>query len=186
MKKYILILVILLIYACQGEKKVMHLSDGLLISNVTIISTEDGNYFPYTGYLVAEGEKIVYVGENEPNLSGTFAVIDGSEKFVIPGLIDSHVHITEVQGMLGHHMEKYPELAEDFNIQMPRSYLHNGFTTLINLGGITSLASSSAFNSTLNALITDETLRKSQGQITKSFIESNTGAVLKIMDYLGG
>ena len=58
--------------------------------------------------------------------------------------------------------------------------------TLINLGGITSLASSSAFNSTLNALITDETLRKSQGQITKSFIESNTGAVLKIMDYLEG
>jgi imidazolonepropionase-like amidohydrolase len=135
-KKNILILIILLIYACQGEKKVIHLSDGLMISNATIISTEDGNYLPYAGYLVTEGEKIVYVGENEPNLSGTFDVIDGRGKFVIPGLIDSHVHITEVQGMLVHHMEKYPELADEFNKQMPRSYLHNGFTTLINLGGI--------------------------------------------------
>ncbi|WP_179319066.1 3-deoxy-D-manno-octulosonic acid transferase [Winogradskyella helgolandensis] len=56
--------------------------------------------------------------------------------------------------------------------------------TLINLGGVTSLANSSAFNSTLNALITDEGLRKNQGDITKSYIDSNTGAVVKIMEYL--
>lgn len=56
--------------------------------------------------------------------------------------------------------------------------------TLINLGGVTSLASSTAFNSTLNALITDNVLRKKQGEITKSFIDTNTGAVLKIMNYL--
>ena len=55
---------------------------------------------------------------------------------------------------------------------------------LIDLGGVTTLASSTAFNSTLNALITDNVLRKKQGEITKSFIDSNTGAVLKIMDYL--
>ena len=55
---------------------------------------------------------------------------------------------------------------------------------LIDLGGVTTLGSSTAFNSTLNALITDNVLRKKQGEITKSFIDSNTGAVLKIMDYL--
>lgn len=55
---------------------------------------------------------------------------------------------------------------------------------LIDLGGVTSIASSSAFNSTLNALILDEGLRKKQGEITKSYIDSNTGAVVKIMDYL--
>ena len=55
---------------------------------------------------------------------------------------------------------------------------------LIDLGGVTTLASSTAFNSTLNALIKDNVLRKKQGEITKSFIDSNTGAVLKIMDYL--
>ena len=56
--------------------------------------------------------------------------------------------------------------------------------TLIDLGGVKSLASSTAFNSTLNALITDNVLRKKQGEITKSFIDTNTGAVLKIMNYL--
>jgi len=56
--------------------------------------------------------------------------------------------------------------------------------TLIDLGGVTTVASSTAFKSTLNALITDNVLRKKQGNITKSFIDSNRGAVLKIMDYL--
>ena len=56
--------------------------------------------------------------------------------------------------------------------------------TLIELGGVTSIASPTAFNSTLNALITDNILRNKQGNITKSYIDSNTGAVLQIMDYL--
>ncbi len=55
---------------------------------------------------------------------------------------------------------------------------------LIDLGGVTSIASSNGFNSTLHALIKDDVLRTTQGHITKSFITSNTGAVLQIMDYL--
>lgn len=57
--------------------------------------------------------------------------------------------------------------------------------TLIEMGGVTTVATSEAFNSTLNALISDYPLRKNQGEITQSFIETNKGAVLKIMDYLG-
>lgn len=106
------------------------------IANVTIISTEDGTYSPYIGHLVVEKDGIIYVGKDEPNLSGTFEEIDGTGKFIIPGLIDSHVHIPGVQGMLHHHMEKYPELATEFKSQMPRSYLYYGFTTLIDLGGM--------------------------------------------------
>ncbi|WP_178985895.1 3-deoxy-D-manno-octulosonic acid transferase [Winogradskyella helgolandensis] len=69
--------------------------------------------------------------------------------------------------LIGENYDKFPEAK-----------------TLIDLGGVTSLANSSAFNSTLNALITDDGLRKNQGEITKSYIDSNTGAVVKIMDYL--
>jgi len=54
---------------------------------------------------------------------------------------------------------------------------------LIKLGGVTSLESSSAFNSTLDALITDNVLRTSQGDITKSYIAKNRGAVVNVMDY---
>ena len=56
--------------------------------------------------------------------------------------------------------------------------------TLIDLGGVISIASTDAFNSTLNALILDDSLRKNQGEITQSFISDHTGAVHKIMDYL--
>jgi 3-deoxy-D-manno-octulosonic-acid transferase len=69
--------------------------------------------------------------------------------------------------LIGKNYEKFPEAK-----------------TLIDLGGVTSVGSSTAFNSTLNALITDDTLRKSQGDITKSFIDTNSGAVNRIMDYV--
>lgn len=55
--------------------------------------------------------------------------------------------------------------------------------TLIDLGGVTSVASSLAFEPVLNALISDKALRKNQGGITTSFVDVNKGAVLQIMDY---
>lgn len=69
--------------------------------------------------------------------------------------------------IIGKHYEKFPEA-----------------TTLINLGGVTSVATSSAFESVIHALITDDVLRKTQGAITKTYIDNNRGAVLVIMDYL--
>jgi len=137
MKNLLVILFfITFLFSCQDKKEQLNLTQGLYISNVTIISTEDGNYTPYIGHLVVENDKIVYLDKNEPSISGIFEQIDGTGKFLIPGLIDSHVHLTGVQGMLPHHIEKYPELAKAFNSQMPRSYLYYGFTTLIDLGGI--------------------------------------------------
>lgn len=136
MKKILVLAIILQLFSCKDLRDQLKLNEGLYISNITIITSEDGHYSPFVGHLVIEKDKIVYIDKNKPNISGEFEEIDGTEKFVIPGLIDSHVHITEVQGMLPHHMEKYPELTDEFNKQMPRSYLYHGFTTLINLGGI--------------------------------------------------
>ena len=136
MKSLVAILLTLILCSCQERKDQLHLTQGLYISNTTIVSTEDGNYKPYIGHIVVEKDKIVYVGKYEPNISGTFEQIDGTGKFVIPGLIDSHVHMSDVQGMLQHHKEKYPQLVKEFNTQMPRSYLYYGFTSIINLGGI--------------------------------------------------
>ncbi|MGL1886219.1 MAG: amidohydrolase family protein [Reichenbachiella sp.] len=136
MKKTILLLIILQAFSCQEKKEQLNLTQGLYISNVTLISTEDGNYNPYIGHLVIEKDEIVYIDKNIPSISGTFEQIDGTGKFVIPGLIDSHVHMIDVLGMRQDHIEKYPELVKEFNNQMPRSYLYYGFTTIINLGGI--------------------------------------------------
>ncbi|MBM1104543.1 amidohydrolase family protein [Aurantibacter crassamenti] len=136
MKQILLGVILLSVFSCKTEREQLNLSQGLHISNVTIITTEDGNYNPYIGHIIVDNDSIVLVSKNEPHIKGNYEKIDGTGKFIIPGLIDSHVHITEVQGMLPHHMEKYPELTKEFNSQMPRSYLYYGFTTLINLGGI--------------------------------------------------
>lgn len=143
MRIWIVALCVFLLFSCRPENEKLHLDQGIYLSNVTIISTEDGTYNPYIGFVGIEKDKIVYIDRKAPAISGTFEHLDGTGKYLIPGLIDSHVHTTGVQGMLPHHMEKYPELTRSFNQQMPRSYLYYGFTTLIDLGGISdeSLAS---------------------------------------------
>lgn len=55
---------------------------------------------------------------------------------------------------------------------------------LINLGGVISVASASAFESAINTLINDETLRAKTGAINKNYIEENRGAVLKILNFI--
>ena len=133
---YILPILVFLFFSCNIKCDYIGLTNGIHISDVKILTSEDGNYNPFQGHVIVEGERIIYVGEKKPNIKGNYQKIDGKGKFLIPGLIDSHVHMTEVQGMVYHHMEKYPELANNFKKQVPRSYLYFGFTTLINLGGI--------------------------------------------------
>src|SRR5690606_8751243 len=136
MKNTFLLLIGLILCACQKKDNELQVSKGLHIANISILTSEDGEYDPYVGHVVVDEGKIIYVGAEEPIVKGEFELIDGKGKYLISGLIDSHVHLTEVQGMLPHHMEKYPDMVAAFNQQMPRSYLYHGFTTLINLGGI--------------------------------------------------
>jgi len=56
--------------------------------------------------------------------------------------------------------------------------------TLINIGGVISVSSSKAFNSTMNGLINDTTLRFEKGNINRDFILKNKGAVIQILDYI--
>lgn len=56
--------------------------------------------------------------------------------------------------------------------------------TLINIGGVISVSTSKAFDATMNGLINDSTLRHKQGDINKSFIQKNRGAVIQILDYI--
>lgn len=135
-RAYIILVYLVVVLSCSTGKQPFELNSGLHISDVLVLTTNDGNYHPFKGHVVVEGEEIIYVGEEEPDIQGEYQKIDGTGKYLIPGLIDSHVHITEVQGMLYPQQEQYPGLADEFRKQMPRSYLYFGYTTLINLGGV--------------------------------------------------
>lgn len=59
-------------------------------------------------------------------------IIDGSDRFLIPGLIDSHVHLHGVPG----ESDALPESIRSQAIrQIPRSYLYFGFTTVLDVMG---------------------------------------------------
>lgn len=123
--------------SCNINQKTIAVEDGLFISDVMILTSENGQYKSFEGHVLIEDGTIVYVGNEAPKVTGDYKKIEAKGKFLIPGLIDSHVHIMQTNGMSYDHIQKYSELVSKYKEQVPRSYLYYGFTSLINLGGIT-------------------------------------------------
>ncbi|MGD9589512.1 MAG: amidohydrolase family protein [Pyrinomonadaceae bacterium] len=103
----------------------------LLIENVEIISPAKNVVRRFTGYVLLRDNLIAYVGDHPPKVNPNTIRIDGRGKFLIPGLIDSHVHLANVAGLNWPLKKKYPDLAAAYYEQVPRSYLYFGYTTLI-------------------------------------------------------
>ena len=104
----------------------------LLIENVTLISPELTK--PLGGaYVLVKDGSIVEISSTKLNPANKVVRIDGSGRYLIPGLIDSHVHLAKVPSMTGRHKKQLPELATAYLKQQPRSYLYFGYTSLIDL-----------------------------------------------------
>ena len=107
------------------------------ISDVTIVSPENlGNLT--RGSVLIEDERIARVERKagaKPPAGAT--VVSGEGGFLIPGLIDSHVHLASIPGVTLE-LTLNPDAAHaamltDYYKQLPRSYLYFGYTTLIDL-----------------------------------------------------
>ena len=107
------------------------IDNGTLIKNVTIISPERAAPLAHADVVIREG-KIAEVGTHRDAGPHT-KVIDGHGGFLIPGLIDSHVHVGNQGPLDDDAIEKHPELLQAYRAQLPRSYLAFGFTTIVDL-----------------------------------------------------
>lgn len=125
-------LLLLLLFSLQGKSQ-QSAKEGTLITNVTIISGNEENVLTTLGHVLIEGDKIIYAGPEKPVSPEGYLELDGTGKFLIPGLIDSHVHLANTAGFNGPLKNKYPELVELYYRQLPKSYLYFGFTTLIDV-----------------------------------------------------
>lgn len=102
----------------------------LLIVDVTLISPEraaplqDADVLIQDGLITRIGTELVAPGAQR---------IDGRGRFLIPGLIDSHVHVDHVVGLDDDIVAARPALLDEYRAQLPRSYLAFGFTTLVDL-----------------------------------------------------
>ncbi len=128
-KVYILLIVAMSCLSCTAQDN----EKNTLISDITIISTSFGNVTSTIGYVLIKGDKIKYVGNEKPKVSDNLVEINGTGKFLIPGLIDSHVHLANTAGFNGKLKNKYPELVDAYFEQLPKSYLYQGFTTLVDV-----------------------------------------------------
>src|SRR6185436_385718 len=112
-----------------GLRPVLSQSPGLVVRDVTVISPERSvplahAYVRIVDGRIAEVSRRPVKGERE---------LDGTGKFLIPGLIDSHVHLFQVPAMTLVQEAAVPALAAATRAQEPRSYLFFGFTTVIDL-----------------------------------------------------
>ncbi|MAB50097.1 MAG: hypothetical protein CMC05_15860 [Flavobacteriaceae bacterium] len=134
MKKLIVLMLSILVFTgCKASKDTISLTNGLVIENARIISPET-HVISSESYIVIENDNIVYIGDNKPSLKGTFKKVEANGKYIIPGLIDSHVHITGVDALSDKEQIENKEIVEKFREQLPKSYLYFGYTTLIDLG----------------------------------------------------
>jgi imidazolonepropionase-like amidohydrolase len=104
--------------------------NALLVKNVTLISPERPEPLAHADVLI-EGGRIARIGSDLP--VGKARRIEGTGRFLVPGLIDSHVHVAHLVGLDDDAAEAHPELLTAYRRQLPRSYLEFGFTTLIDL-----------------------------------------------------
>ena len=105
--------------------------DGMVIEDVTLISPEQAQPVAHTSVVIRNG----HIAEIAPDLvAGPHAKrIDGRGRFLIPGLIDSHVHVGDMTLLDDDAAAAHPELVQAYRAQLPRSYLAFGFTTLVDL-----------------------------------------------------
>lgn len=101
----------------------------LIIENVTVISPGRAQVLTPASVFVRDG-KILEIIEGTRDAVAV-KKINGTGKFLIPGLIDSHVHLYHATGLKPRYSNNYQALYQAYMKQMPRSYLYHGFTTLI-------------------------------------------------------
>jgi hypothetical protein len=105
------------------------------ITDVTIISPENLDHIGKGSVLIENGRIVRVEPKQGAKKPAGATLISGKGQFLIPGLIDSHVHLAVVPGMDLFRDDSKPMVREYFK-QLPRSYLYYGYTTVVDLAVI--------------------------------------------------
>ena len=103
----------------------------LLIENVTLLSPERaqplGNH-----HVLIRDERIIAVSASPIDAPAGTRRLDGTGKYLTPGLTDAHVHVSDAIGVpFATGDEELESLSRDFFRQQPRSYLYFGVTQVL-------------------------------------------------------
>ncbi len=97
----------------------------LLVENITVLSSNAGTIHPIRNVLV-RGGRIEQISSKRIIVEGNVQTISGLGKFLTPGIMDSHIHVSIIPG-LGFAGDvkaaNHPEIANAYFKQQPRSLL---------------------------------------------------------------
>ena len=123
---------VLSVLACADSKS-NQTANQVWITDVIIVSPESLDHIEKGSVLIENG-RIARVDRNQGAKRPAGAtVVSGQGQYLIPGLIDSHVHLASVPGMTFDQSESKQKMVEEYFKQLPRSYLYFGYTTLVDL-----------------------------------------------------
>ena len=103
----------------------------ILIENVTVVTPDVEQPLRHRHVLV-RGERIAAISAEPIEAAPDAQRIDGRGKFLTPGIMDSHVHVSYPPGLPpGTDDPLLDALKESFVRQQPRSYLYFGVTQIL-------------------------------------------------------
>jgi imidazolonepropionase-like amidohydrolase len=108
-------------------------ADRTWITDVTIISPENLDHIEKGSVLIENGRIVRIERKKGAKTPGGATLVSGKGQFLIPGLIDSHVHLAAVPGVDFTQPQGKPAMIKAYFKQLPRSYLYYGYTTLVDL-----------------------------------------------------
>ena len=119
------VIAVFFVAAAPSPRTVAQEMPGLVITDVTLI---DGTGRPPIEHAVVVvcGEQITFVGRGDAADTVALRKIDGSGKFLIPGLMDLHVHLS------GGRTRNGPD--RDAGIRAFHGFLYSGLTTIFDAG----------------------------------------------------
>ncbi len=107
--------------------------DRIWITDVFIVSPENLDHIEKGSVLIENG-RITRIERNpKAEKPAGATAVPGNGQYLIPGLIDSHVHLASVPGMSFEQSKSKPDMVKEYFRQLPRSYLYFGYTTLVDL-----------------------------------------------------
>ena len=134
MNKLFFLALTMMFVVSRGQRDTISVSNGTLLENISIISANDmGEINQYTANLLIDETEIVFLGVDIPKIQGMYKILNGSGKFVIPGLIDSHVHLNNIAGLNFRQRRSKTALVQDYFRRLPKNFLYYGYTTVIDV-----------------------------------------------------
>src|SRR6201987_4919927 len=133
MKILPVLLALLLPVAAIAQPSANQAPDRTWITDVRIISPEKLDHIDNGSVLIESGRIVRVERKKGAKKPAGATVVSGEGQFLIPGLIDSHVHLASIPGMRPEGSfapaKGKPTWTKDYFSQLPRSYLYFGYTT---------------------------------------------------------